>query len=163
MTGRKYMGKTKICTNCKGNKCLSEFPKNKKSKDGYGSWCKQCHSNKQLQWHKNHPEQAKLRRALSIDTNRIIALQIYSDGKMCCDLCGESDIDVLCIDHIYGGGNKHRKKCNLHGGESIYLWLRKNCFPTGFRVLCRNCNHKESLRLNSNLTYDNWDKVQNKC
>ena len=33
---------TKVCTSCKTEKPLSEFPKRSKSKDGYYSWCKEC-------------------------------------------------------------------------------------------------------------------------
>ena len=32
----------KICTNCKNNKELSNFNKNKSTKDGYALWCKNC-------------------------------------------------------------------------------------------------------------------------
>jgi len=32
----------KYCTNCKIEKSLDCFSKNKKSKDGYYTWCKEC-------------------------------------------------------------------------------------------------------------------------
>jgi len=53
--------------------------------------------------------------------------------------CNETNLEFLCIDHIDGGGTKHRKEV---GGSSIrlYSWLRKNNYPIGFRVLCQNCN-----------------------
>ena len=64
-----------------------------------------------------------------------------SDGKKACALCGIADIDVLCIDHINGNGNAHRR---LVGGSgvSVYRWLKVNNFPRGFRILCCNCNRK---------------------
>jgi hypothetical protein len=70
---------------------------------------------------------------------------IYSNGKMCCDLCGNDDIDVLTIDHIDGNGSKHRRE--FVSGDNIFRWLIINQYPDGFRVLCRNCNWKEYLRL----------------
>ena len=49
-------------------------------------------------------------------------------------------MDVLTIDHIKGGGTKHRKKIK---GEKITVWLKKNNFPKGFQTLCFNCNWKK--------------------
>lgn len=62
----------------------------------------------------------------------------FYGGK--CDCCQETRIEFLSIDHINGGGNKHRQELNISGGKEFYLWLRKNSFPTGYRVLCHNCN-----------------------
>jgi len=67
---------------------------------------------------------------------RIEAIKHYSKGKMCCEICGENHLECLCIDHIKGGGGKHRKSINGH----IYAWLKRNNFPEGFRILCHNCN-----------------------
>jgi hypothetical protein len=38
---------------------------------------------------------------------------------------------------MHGGGNQHRKtiKCN-----SVTVWVYKNSYPEGFRLLCHNCN-----------------------
>ena len=86
----------------------------------------------------------------NIDSNfkrKVIALQIYSNGTMKCALCGCDDIDILCIDHINGGGYAHKKKYN----SPIVRWLRKNKYPNGFRVLCLNCNWKvKDLRKEKN-------------
>ena len=56
-----------------------------------------------------------------------------------CARCGETDQDVLQIDHIDGGGNQHRKKI----GEPLIRWLHKQGFPSGYQVLCANCNIKK--------------------
>ncbi len=53
-----------------------------------------------------------------------------------CACCGESIKEFLTIDHINGGGTKHRKK----DGRKICVWLFKNNFPKGFQTLCFNCN-----------------------
>jgi len=57
-----------------------------------------------------------------------------------CTCCGESHKEFLSIDHISGKGNQHRKEHKLIGSYKIYFWLRKQHFPTGFRILCHNCN-----------------------
>lgn len=58
-----------------------------------------------------------------------------------CRCCSEKLILLLTIDHIRGDGATHRR---LIGGNrtksQIYRWLKRNNFPTGFRVLCWNCN-----------------------
>lgn len=61
-------------------------------------------------------------------------LEIY--GSVCA-CCKEVRKQFLVIDHIDGGGNAHRRKI---GSRSIYRWLEVNGFPSGFRVLCHNCN-----------------------
>ena len=66
----------------------------------------------------------------------------YGGGKMRCACCGEQKKEFLCIDHIGGGGTKHR---NQIGRGYTYFWLIKNGFPKGFRVLCYNCNHAISI------------------
>ena len=61
-----------------------------------------------------------------------------------CHCCGENEIKFLSIDHINGGGTKHRKQIG-GGGTSLYLWLIKNNFPIGFQILCYNCNMAKGL------------------
>ncbi len=59
-------------------------------------------------------------------------------GKCAC--CNEEAIEFLAIDHINGGGTKHREKIKNRGGWNFYKWLQDNNFPEGYRVLCHNCN-----------------------
>ena len=69
---------------------------------------------------------------------RLIVVDHYSKGTLSCRCCGEKHFDFLTIDHVYGGGNKHRKK--LGGCRSLYIWLIKQKFPKGYQILCFNCN-----------------------
>lgn len=68
-------------------------------------------------------------------THKIAAFAAY--GGVVCKCCGESNHECLSVDHIDGGGTAHRKELN---GTPIYMWLRKNNYPSGFQVLCMNCN-----------------------
>ena len=70
---------------------------------------------------------------------RKIILQFYGGNPPKCKCCGESIIQFLCIDHINGGGSKHRKEMG-QSGSNLYRWIVKNDFPKGFQVLCNNCN-----------------------
>lgn len=50
--------------------------------------------------------------------------------------CGPHPIEFLAIDHINGEG----KSANEQGGYRLYSRLKKEGYPSGFRVLCHNCN-----------------------
>jgi len=69
-------------------------------------------------------------------------LAAYGDKCAC---CGESTHEFLCIDHVNGRGNEHRRKLGSPGGHTFYSWLIKNNFPEGYRVLCYNCNNVISM------------------
>src|ERR1035437_10247647 len=47
-------------------------------------------------------------------------------GKCVC--CGENKIEFLAIDHIEGGGRKHRAEIK---STNIAIWIIKNNFPKG--------------------------------
>jgi len=66
--------------------------------------------------------------------NRKIVIAHYG-GK--CDCCCETTYEFLEIDHINGGGTKHRREVV---GSHIITWIIKNNYPDSFRVLCANCN-----------------------
>lgn len=54
-----------------------------------------------------------------------------------CDCCGENRREFLAIDHMHGGGARHRS--SFGGAAAFYRWLGKH-FPEGYRILCHNCN-----------------------
>lgn len=55
-----------------------------------------------------------------------------------CACCNESWLDFLVIDHVGGGGNRHRVEVGEAG--RFYSWLKRNGYPAGFQVLCADCN-----------------------
>lgn len=68
---------------------------------------------------------------------KVIVFSHYCQNQIECECCGEKSVEFLSIDHIDGGGTKHRKQI---GRGNLYNWLVKNNFPEGYRVLCHNCN-----------------------
>ena len=68
---------------------------------------------------------------------KLKVLSHYSNGKMVCDCCGDDHLEFLCIDHVNGGGTKHRRSIGHH---DFYRYLVKENYPDGYRVLCHNCN-----------------------
>jgi len=92
-------------------------------------------------WSARNPE---LKRVLAEKGRRSIKIEVfnaYGGVKCVCAGCEETRLEFLTIDHIDGGGHKHRdKKGRRIGGTAIYHWLKKRGYPKGFRVLCMNCN-----------------------
>jgi len=70
---------------------------------------------------------------------RFRILNHYSNGTPHCFCCNETTLGFLTIDHVEG------KKANghdtTHTGSKLYEWIVRNNFPSGFQVLCMNCNH----------------------
>ena len=107
----------KRCVHCNITKPLSDFHKNRIRKDGHAIQCKEC------------------RREYQRNFRRVVIAH-YSNGTNCCACCGEDTYEFLSVDHIMGGGAKHRKKV----GSNMAKWLVRSGLPEGYRILCHNCN-----------------------
>lgn len=70
------------------------------------------------------------------------AFAAYGGYKCVC--CGETERLFLDLDHVNGGGNKHR--ASLHkNGSAVYWWLKQHGYPKGMmQPLCSNCNQGKS-------------------
>lgn len=96
----------------------------------------------QPKWRKRNPEKVKENRKNTRDKLRKDVLNAYGHR---CKCCGEDRHEFLAIDHINGGGNKHRKSLHPNASaQTFYTWLRRNKYPVGFQVLCHNCNSAKS-------------------
>jgi predicted restriction endonuclease len=84
-------------------------------------------------WAEENPDKVRAAQKRTREKLRTSVFEHYGNKCAC---CGEDRWEFLTIDHIQGGGNKHRKGIT----SSIYHWLRKMDYPKGFRVLCYNCN-----------------------
>lgn len=101
--------------------------------------CRKCafqHKN----WIEKNPEkwnkiQRKAQRKIRLNI-KLEVLRHYGGNPPKCACCNEMEVYFLSINHINGGGTKHREIVGSH----LYEWLIKNNFPSGFEVLCYNCN-----------------------
>jgi len=118
----------------------------KKYRDNY----RITHPEQEQEWKDNYRDSDKgraTRKRLSHDQYaryRHVVLQGYGGLIPHCACCGEGHEEFLTIDHINGDGAKQRK-AGLRG-IAFYLWLIRNDFPEGFRVLCMNCNFSLGMR-----------------
>jgi hypothetical protein len=145
-------GFKKTCTKCNEQKQSTAFSKDRSTPEGLCAWCKHCvatykkshyfgtkeyQSQKAKEWYVKNSEKAKQR---SIERHRVLrqqALEAYSDGDPQCRCCGERELKFLAIDHINGGGKQHRREIKA---SNVYYWAKVNGYPSGFQVLCHNCN-----------------------
>uniref|UniRef100_A0A6M3JZH6 Putative HNH endonuclease n=1 Tax=viral metagenome TaxID=1070528 RepID=A0A6M3JZH6_9ZZZZ len=146
---------TKVCPQCKEEKDISEFTF---STGREHSWCRPCRNSQKRAWALCNPDKVQAQHKCYYKNNRQYAkqraqdyrvklkytvLEHYSRGEPKCAVCGEKDIIVLCIDHINGHGQEHRRQIGRTSGSAFYNWLIINGFPKGFQVLCFNCNMRK--------------------
>lgn len=99
------------------------------------------------------PEPDKVLCAYHLEQHADYRVQVKLDaidayGGRVCALCGyDNVVETLEIDHIAGGSRAHLRELGLLGpmrmaaaGYQFYLWLRREGYPEGFRVLCPTCN-----------------------
>jgi len=93
----------------------------------------------QREWSRKNREKRKLASQKSEALVKEQVLTHYGNGKLSCLRCGFTDIRALSIDHINGGGTKHRKVLKVKWYCLFFVWLRKNHYPEGYQTLCMNC------------------------
>lgn len=136
-----------------------ENKKKRTNRTNYGSICHKCFNERGAAFQKTHGKKYykkhhKERIAYFDERRKQHPEAIREQGRCCaqklktevlkhycpelrCERCGFNEhLAGLSIDHIYGGGNKHRKQI---GSMSFYRWLKKNHYPDGFQVLCMSC------------------------
>ena len=151
-----------ICIWCKKNKDIIDFGKSNLYKNGKNKRCKECerkrcsvfyHNNldknrkRSLEYHWEHREHCLANNRKREEKIRNLIFNHY--GRKC-ECCGETIEQFLSIDHINGGGSRHRRELGS-GGRGLYAWIIKNNFPPLFRVLCMNCNFARSKRNNNGI------------
>lgn len=110
------------------------------------------HAQEMRDWRRLNPEASKLILKRYTDTHKLIIHaqqrqyrlnireKIFAHYGNRCVCCGEQRMYFLCLDHIAGGGNQHRRILGITSGFQFFRWIIKQNFPKGFRILCANCN-----------------------
>lgn len=84
----------------------------------------------------HHKERQIIRKRFKKNTKEVV-FEHYGNACAC---CGEDEQEFLTIDHIHNNGSKHRKENDTGKGFNLYRWLINNNYPSGFQLLCWNCN-----------------------
>ena len=126
----------KSCCSCGQNLRIDEFYwlKNRYGHRTRASYCRRCCTIRVTEWRKSNPEKAK---QVAKNWHSALKLEVFNHYGRRCACCGEEEMVFLAIDHIGGGGRKHRRKFE---GIGLWRWLKNNGYPQGYRVLCHNCN-----------------------
>lgn len=115
---------------CRG--CGSRTRKPKKG----ARLCSVCLKRKLAYYHRNRDA----RDAYNRKYKKKLREEVYAAyGGAICRCCGERHVEFLTIDHENGDGADHRREIG-RATQQILLWLKRNDFPPGFRILCMNCN-----------------------
>lgn len=124
------------CSECKLFMEKAYFYTNScKRSSGFQGSCKECTKAMRKKYYFDNKEEILERERVQRWQLRLEVVSEYG-GK--CECCGEMSVEFLTIDHIKGGGTKHREEI---GSNSMYKFLKKNGFPKDdYRLLCFNCN-----------------------
>lgn len=134
------------CSKCKKYLPNSSFYIDKSKKRMLSAYCKKCsNDNRKKNICGSQANYYQANRAIILEKLRIKGRELkkgvlshYSPGGQCCCVqCGEARIDCLSLDHINGGGNKHKETTGY--GSNFYKWVIRNGFPDGLQTLCMNC------------------------
>ena len=141
------------CVDCKAIKPLSDFWIGNNFSNGHNGRCKVCGRKHASNYYHNHNKisdsfKTRNNRAHTLWRRRIkmSIFSHYSNGTIqCADPYHIhptqiiTDMDILTLDHINGGGYQDKIK----NGKDVYLRLIKAGYPPGFQILCCNCQAKK--------------------
>lgn len=104
--------------------------------------CRNCHKTKLENYYKNKEHKLELQKRYK---KKLRDAAFIAYGGPHCACCGESHGEFLSIDHANGDGAEHRRQIGT-ATHTLLLWLKRNNYPSGFRVLCMNCNFSYGIR-----------------
>lgn len=101
---------------------------------------RKINADRATKWNQNHPEKRRKNALAYYYRLQDAAIEAYGGYRCAC--CGETERLFLNLDHINNDGSKFRKETGFnHHGAKFYKWLRDQGWPSGYQVLCSNCNH----------------------
>jgi len=134
-------GYSYVCRKCTNlyQKEYYKIPRNKTSRLKQCKKYRKTHRRKLSQYNKEYLSRPDIKlRVVEKNRKRNLKLktEVISHYGERCACCGESNLAFLSIDHLNGGGVKHRKAIKI----LFYRWLKQNNYPDGYQILCFNCN-----------------------
>lgn len=130
------MIKTKYCYNCKKEKPLTEWNKNKSKKDGLATECRSCNNARTREWYAR-PGNADKHKALLYKRRLANKQRLMAHyGNKCCD-CGGSFPECVYDFHHLDPSQKDTSfgKINTNSWARIEKEIIGKCV-----MLCANCH-----------------------
>ncbi len=147
----------KKCSKCHIKKSVSKFYMDIQKIDGLTSSCIKCCNQMRKEYYEKNRDKCqkyqkfyyitdkkhKLQKAKFV--RRRVFLEIFKLLGNKCKRCGMKDKRVLQIDHLEGGGYKHRKR--NRSGIGYYREILKQIKDKSgkYQILCSNCNYIEGI------------------
>jgi hypothetical protein len=144
----------KKCGKCGAEKELTDFYEASMGRGYLQSECKECtktRSRTRVHGPRRVEILAKSRTYAQGKRARVREATFAAYGGNVCACCGETESKFLTLDHMNNDGAAFRKavyRKNKRGntaGYHTYYWLARNGFPSGFQVLCMNCNYGKRM------------------
>lgn len=135
-----------VCSSCGGTERTPSL--NAAYETGVRWRCARCHRKDVKNWVKKNPEKrADIRRRYYLKYREkyrrehwSLKLEVFMNMGGECVCCGEQDIRFLTLDHINGGGAKHRRSVGNSTIE-VYKDVQRQGYPKDkFRLYCWNCH-----------------------
>ena len=138
----------KVCKVCKQAKPETDYYRN-----GAGylqGKCKPCFMIRTKAYYRaNHAKIRPAENAKMVEVRKRVKDAVFAAyGGYICACCGETEKAFLTLDHVNNDGSKHRREVigkRYGAGFQTYSLLAKTGFPSGFQVLCMNCNWGKRL------------------
>ena len=111
-------------------------------------------SERAQKWNKEHYEHYRASQYKRKDQQRFEALSFYSNSDTPqCICCGETNLNVLALDHI--NNNAKKDNSNRGGQAGVFRRALKLKDKSQYQTLCYNCNWKKHLaNLQSKWKYE---------
>ena len=136
----------KPCRGCGVTKALVDFHKDRGSKDGRTGLCRPCAIAKATQWRRDNLDRFRANARRTMTKQRATARKAVLDGYgNACACCHEDRSEFLALDHVGGGGAKHRRELGATSSHRVYRDVIAREFPPEFRLLCHNCNMASAI------------------
>lgn len=105
------------------------------------AFCAICWANRKRNASKRRPA----KRLRDVARRREVKMEVFAFYGDACACCGDTTFEFLSVDHVGGWGKNHlNPQGNRYGGNALYVWIVKNGFPEGFRLLCGSCHYAVS-------------------
>jgi len=128
----------KRCSRCRMLLPAGQFWRVRAGEDTLQSECRSCMGERAASWRIANRDRVRRQQQRWRNATRDAVFDHY--GRVCaCPGCGATD--DLTIDHIAGGGTRHRQE---QAGMWLYRWIVVNGFPAGLQTMCRACNLAKS-------------------
>ena len=140
----------KRCASCREFKPLTDFHRQRRSKDGLQSYCKPCNNRRAKRFYADNPERCKerdkTRKPGAKNANRMRVFQ-YLLAHPCVD-CGETDPVVLEFDH-----QRDKVRAISEITNSALSWQTIQSEIDKCVVRCANCHRRKTARETNNFRW----------